>query len=366
MRSVVLECPEVLSWMDVPEPVLTAPEHVLIEVGACGICGSDLRYYRGENPWALHTLGRHIDNPPNIIMGHEYAGTVVAVNDKRFEHLVGRPVGAQSFRVCGECEFCRSGRENLCPSTIHLGHAQGWGAMDLYPGAYGERTIAWGDRCFPMPDHVTFDEAAMADILCVGVHANGRVAIRPGDAVVCIGGGPAGMAIAQVALVRGAGRVFVSDPSAVCRRVAAQYDGIVVIDPAAGDVGERVRDESGGKGVSAVFDTVGSAETWTLGLSLLGVSGTFVNLAVHDEMASASLAAFGSERTVTTSSNAFNRDVAEAYGLLFEGKVDVKPWLTHRFPLAQYREAFDLLLADEKQAFKVVLLPGLEGEDQAS
>lgn len=366
MNAVVLERAETLTPMQVPRPGLTAPEHVLIEVGACGICGSDLRYYKGENPWALHTLGRHIDNPPNIIMGHEYAGTVVEVNSEAHEHLLGKRVGAQAFRVCGDCEFCSSGRENLCPDTIHLGHAQGWGTMDFYPGAYGEYTIAWGDLCYPMPDTISFEEAGMADIMCVGVHANGRAGSTEGQSVLCIGGGPAGMAIALIALVRGAQEIIISDPSETCRRVAGHYADMVAIDPASTDPAAFVRDRTDGKGVAAVFDTVGSAETFTTGLDLLQPSGTFVNLAVHETRATLNLAAIGTERRVTTSSNAFNRDVQEAYDLLFEEKVDVKPWITHCFNLDTCQAAFDLLMGDEREAFKAVLFPGAAGQVDAS
>jgi threonine dehydrogenase-like Zn-dependent dehydrogenase len=290
-------------------------------------------------------------------MGHEYAGTVVEVNDKTYEHLIGKRVGAQAFRVCGTCEHCQSGLPNLCPNTIHLGHAQGWGQMDFYPGAYGKYTIGWGDLCYPMPDTISYAEAGMADIMCVGVHASGRAELRDGDPAFCIGGGPAGVAIALVALARGAKTVFVSDPSSTCRQVVEQYPGLVPIDPATQDVTDTIRQQTREHGVAAVFDTVGSAETFSLGLSLLQPAGCYVNIAVHDEAASVNLAAFGTERRITTSSNATYDDVVTAYKYIYEGIVDVKPWLTHRFPLNEFRAAFQLLLADEKQAFKAVLIP---------
>lgn len=125
MKAVVLLEPEHLELMDIPEPTLTEDNHVLIKVESCGICGSDLRYYKGENPWAFHTLGVHKENPKNMVMGHEFVGTVVKVNSEKYEHLLGKRVGVQAFRVCNECYLCKSGRENLCPNTVHLGHAQG-------------------------------------------------------------------------------------------------------------------------------------------------------------------------------------------------------------------------------------------------
>ena len=93
MKAVILRQPRLLEWADVPEPALTAAHDVLIRVEACGICGSDLRYWEGDNPWALHTLGYHVPNPPNIILGHEYAGVVAKVNSPAYEHLLGKRVG---------------------------------------------------------------------------------------------------------------------------------------------------------------------------------------------------------------------------------------------------------------------------------
>ncbi len=350
MRAVILRSPGKLELAETPVPKLTAEEHVLIKVEACGICGSDLRYWAGENPWALHTLGHHVDNPPNIILGHEFAGVVAAVNSRKYEHLVGARVGVQAYRVCGTCGFCRSGRQNLCRQTIHIGHAQGWGAMDIYPGAYAEYCPAWGDLLYPLPDEVSFDEAAMADILCVAVHVVGRSELRPGSDVLCIGGGPIGLSVAQVARARGARKVFITEPSPVARQVLKQFD-FVVIDPSRECVEEAVTR------VAAVYDSVGSAETINEGLKLLEESGAYVNLAVHSTQVTLDAALLASERTITTSSNAFYRDVAGAYDLIFSRRVNVRPMITHCFPLADYSRAFDMLLASPKQAYKVVFHP---------
>ena len=230
MKAVVLRSPRNLELAEVPVPRLSGEDQVLIKVEACGICGSDLRYWAGENPWALHTLGRHVDNPSNIILGHEFAGIVAEVNAARYEHLLGKRVGVQAYRVCGACELCRSGHPNLCQQTIHIGHAQGWGQMDFYPGAYAEYCLGWADLLYPIPDGVSFPEAAMSDIFNVAVHAAGRASLRQGCDVLCIGGGPIGLSVAQVAKARGARRVFISETSPLARGVLAHYD-FRVIDP---------------------------------------------------------------------------------------------------------------------------------------
>jgi threonine dehydrogenase-like Zn-dependent dehydrogenase len=357
MQAVILRSPRKLELADTPVPKFREEEDVLIRVKACGICGSDLRYWAGENPWALHTLGRHVDNPPNIILGHEFAGVVEAVNSSRYKHLIGTRVGAQAYRVCGNCEFCRSGRQNLCRQTVHMGHAQGWGAMDVYPGAYAEYCPAWADLLYPLPDDVSFEEAAMADILCVAVHVVGRSKLPPDAAVLCIGGGPIGLSVAQVARASGARNVFISEPSPVAQRVLTQFD-FVVIDPSREALAEAIERGTGKRRVAAVYDSVGSAQTMAEGLPLLEESGTYVNLAVHRTQVTLDAALLGSERTITTSSNAFYSDVAEAYELIFAHRVNVRPMITHCVPLADYRRAFELLLSDPKQAYKVVFHPG--------
>lgn len=357
MKAVVLTEPRKLELLDIPTPELTEENHVLIKVKACGICGSDLRYWNGENPWALHTLGKHVDNPPNMVMGHEFAGEVVKVNSQKNEHLVGSRVGVQSFRVCGKCNFCKSGRENLCPDMIHIGHAQGWGDMKYFPGAYAEYCLGWADLLHPIPDQLPYAEAALSDILCVAVHVVDRASLYEGASVLCIGGGPAGLSIAQIAQLRGAKNIIISEPAPVARNVLKAYSDFIVINPFEQNVAQVVETITGGEGLTAIFDSVGKAKTIEMGLPLLAESGTYVNLAVHDEPIQLNALALGSERSFTTSSNAYYRDLVEAFELLNSGELNVNPWITHRFSLDDYQKAFDLLLKDPKEAYKVVLEP---------
>lgn len=354
MKAIILRRPRQLELVDIPRPRLTEANHVLVQVVACGICGSDLRYYAGENPWALHTLGRHVDNPPDMVLGHEFSGVVVEVNSAAYEHLLGQRVGVQAFRTCGECELCRSGHENLCRHTLHIGHAQGWGPMDYFPGGYAEYCLAWADLLHPMADHVTFEEEAMRDILAVGVHATGRADIPAGGTALCIGGGPAGLCIAQVAAANGASRVLVSDPSPLARRIIAGYPALTPVDPTRERLADALRRVAGRETCHAIFDTVGSAETFREALPLLAPAGTYVNLAVQDLTVPFNLNSAGSERRITASSNAFYRDERAAHRLIETRAVDVGSMITHRLPLDAYAEAFDLLLAASRDAYKVV------------
>jgi L-iditol 2-dehydrogenase len=226
--------------------------------------------------------------------------------------------------------------------------------MAFYPGAYAEYCLAWGDFCYPMADHVSFEQEAMRDILGVAVHAVGRADLSVGDHVLCIGGGPAAFCVAQVAKAKGATRVFVSDPSALAREALGRLDGITVFDPTVQSTQGVLNDHLGRAEVKVVFDSVGTASTMAIGLSVLAEMGTYVNLAVHDTNVQVHALSMGSERTITSSSNALYQDEREAHELILTGLVDVEAMITHRFALVDFEEAFSLLLSDPKQAYKVI------------
>ena len=133
-----------------------------------------------------------------------------------------------------------------------------------------------------------------------------------------------------------------------------QFESLLCIDPTA----QRLADALGDVRCAAIFDSVGSAETMREALSLLTEAGTYVNLAVHDTPVHLNALELGSERVMTTSSNALYRDEREAHALIESGTVDVGSMITHRFPLGGFQQAFDLLLREPKEAYKVVFRMG--------
>ena len=357
MKAAVLKSERVLLVEDIPRFPLE-PDMVTVKVEACGVCGSDLRYYLGENPWALHTLGEPRPNPPNIVLGHEFAGTVVEAGSKGGAPLVGKRVGVMCFRTCGECDLCRTGRPHLCRNTRHIGHGAGWGERDHYPGAMAEYCMAWADSCYEIPEHVSFEEAALLDVVGVGVHAVNLAGVSAGDAVAVFGCGPIGSAIMQVARARGASRVLVTEKYGKALDIARELGADVVVDVTRSAPAETILSGTDGKGCSAVFDTVGTNQTVADGLSVLAEGGSFIELAVHGSGQQLDATKLGAERSFRTSANFLPHEYPEAIDLLASGKVRVKPWITHRFPLSDVLHAFELGLEKEKHnLFKGVILP---------
>jgi threonine dehydrogenase-like Zn-dependent dehydrogenase len=349
MKAVVLHGPGDLRVETVPVPELP-PDQWLVRVAACGICGSDLRYLAGENPWARHTLGHEKPSPPDMILGHELGGHVDPTGQGRWQ-----PVGVLSFRACGLCAPCRRGEHQLCAHTAHLGHGAGWEEQN--PGGMAEWCPVWIGHARPLPAPVDMEDATFLDGLAVAVHAVRRAQIYPMSAVVVLGAGPIGLMIAQTARALGASRAAVTDV------YDAPLDCAHELGLSAVKVGEgaeqRVLAELrgfGGEDLLTVFDTTGDKGAQKLGLRLLQPGGSLVLMAGAAPGLSVSARDLAGERRVMTCSNHQYADFDIALELLARRQVQVKPLITHRFPLEQAPEAFRVA-ADKVNtgALKVIL-----------
>ncbi len=351
MCAVVLHGPNDLEVrrIPVPEPL---PGEVLLRVGACGICGSDLRYLLGENPWAKHTLGHQEPNPPDMILGHEIGGSV-SVGGRT------RRVAAMAFRTCGACMYCRSGRSNLCPNTQHLGHSAGWEGQN--PGGMADFCRAWENCLFDLPDHVGLDEATFCDGLGVAVHAVNQTAVMPSSAVLVLGGGPIGLSIAQVAAARGADPVIITDvydAPLQCAEELGLGPRLNVAGIADTEVAGELKRAAGSNGLIAAFDTTGQLSAQEQALGALDRGGMLVAMAGVADGLTLTESSLAGERRLTTCSNNFVEDFETGLRLLASGQVQVKPMITHSFALEDACEAFATALnKHETGAIKVIIEP---------
>jgi L-iditol 2-dehydrogenase len=357
MKALVLKTVETLEIMDVPAPKLQ-PGLVLIKVSKCGVCGSDIRYFHGENPWAKQTLQKEIPNPPNIILGHELTGTVVDVHDACGRDLLGKRVGINSFVTCRRCHFCRIGLENLCRQTRHLGHGQGWGKMEFYPGGMAEYCPAFAGQVYELTDQVTDDQATFLDPIIAAMHAVDVAGPRMLDAAAVQGAGPIGLLIVQMMKLHGAKTVAISDVAEVNLAVAKAVGADHVLNVADGKrkLADLMMQITGGLGAQRVFNTVGTRESIDESLSMLSAAGTVVLMATKDPEITLSSLAISGERTVKTSSNALLSDFPRAVDLLEAGMLKVDPLVTHRFPLSRAIDAFAVAChKDKNKAIKIII-----------
>jgi len=340
-----------LEPMTVPIPRVPEPS-VRVELAACGICGSDVKYFRGDNPWALHTLGRNIPPPPDMILGHEVSGVESSSGQRR-------RVAILAFKSCGRCASCASGRENLCADMEHFGHSAGWDKMDYTPGGMSRQFDIWQGFDYEIPDSVSHEAATFLDGLAVAVHAVEVAGVGPGHWVGVVGLGPIGILAAQAARAIGAERVFGSDVYDVPVRLAREVGLTNVVSAEETDPTDYVRSQTRGRpGLDVVFDTVGSEESIRRGLGLLAPGGALVLLAISEKPVSFATIGISGERRILSSANNRYRDFPRAIELLGRGLVRVEPLITHRFRLEDGMRAFDVMLRKKEEgAYKVILVP---------
>jgi len=355
MKAIVLHEKEKLSVEDVPEPPLERDE-VMLRVTDCGICGSDIRYFHGENPWAQHTLGEKRENPPNIIPGHEVAGVVDDVGEDADKSLLGKRVAVLSFKVDETCYWCRRGERQLCPNTQHMGHGAGWGEQKYYYGGMAEYVPVWADHVFPLPDHVPNSDATLLDPLGVVVHAVGRSNIAPGESALIMGTGVLGLLAVQTLRAYGATNIICADLDDMHLDKGGKLGADRTVNVRTQDLKDVVRQATQGIGARVIIDTVGRPLEELL--PILARGGRLVTLAVHDRAENLNQMWIAGEKLAMTSANFKYEEYPIAMELLYSGRVQAEPLITHRLPIEQGVEAFQA--ADNKAesgAIKVIINP---------
>jgi threonine dehydrogenase-like Zn-dependent dehydrogenase len=339
---------------EVPTP-RPGPGEVLVEVTAAGICGSDLHYYRGEDPWGSARWPQRI--------GHELAGVVAAVGSGVTTVSPGRRVVVEPRHLvgCGGCRYCRRGDYHLCPER---------GLVDgerRSSAGFAELDLAPAENVFALPDHVPCEAAALADVYACAVHAVHRAAIAPTDTVAIFGSGAVGLAVGQVARLAGARQTLL-----VGRRDAALA---LALGAGAADHGINSRrqdpvaailERTAGLGADVVFEAVGGAGETLLSAVLAAARGGAVVLlgAFVGDVVVPYREANRRELDLRWSSSYSTwkgvRELQIALDLIAEGRVATAPLLTHRFALADIDRAFHAA-ADKAAsgAIKVLVQPQL-------
>jgi threonine dehydrogenase-like Zn-dependent dehydrogenase len=237
MRAAVYEGEGRLVVKDVPEPV-PAPDEVLIEVEACGVCGSDVQI--------INVPPGHPSTPP-VILGHEFVGWVRQVGSGVRDVAIGSRVVVDPDPKCGACESCRAGRPANCTNVVALGVHR--------DGALARYVTAPADSIYAISPDVSTEMAALVEPLACVVNGTNRAAVRPGESVVVFGAGAIGCLFIAVFRASGAARIVAIEPSAYRRGVAKAVGADVVLTP---DEWAAQRAELMPRGADVVVDAVGA------------------------------------------------------------------------------------------------------------
>jgi len=322
------------------------PREMVVRVKACGICGSDLHMADVHD-----TEGGMTPLAPGVVMGHEFAGEIVALGaEARAAWREGQRVAVLPFIGCGACAPCLSGRAHRCA------RAQ-WAGLGKLPGAYAEYARVGALECVALPDSVDDASGAMVEPLAVGLHAVRAADVQPGESALVIGAGPVGFAVALWLRQFGARHVIVSDFSADRRKLVEASGASAVIDPAAEPVPEALR-RIAGERPALVFDCVGVPGSQQLAMDYAPTDGRVIVVGVcmqPDRVLP--VKAVTKELTLKYVFCYEKRDFELSVDLLARRRIDASAMLTGTVGFEGFAAMFEKLKRDKTQC-KVLLNPG--------
>jgi L-iditol 2-dehydrogenase len=342
VKALLLSQYKHLEIADLPAPA-PGRDEVLIRVAACGICGSDVHGYDGSS-------GRRI---PPIVMGHEAAGTIVALGREVRGFAEGDRVTFDSTIFCGACDNCQRGDVNLCDRREVLGVSC---AEFRRPGAFAEYVAVPSRILYRLPESLSFAEAAMLEAVSVALHGVSLAQMSAGGSALVVGAGMIGLLTLQALRAAGCTRIFAADLEPT-RLALARDAGAAAISPAEGDVAEQVMQLTGGRGVDIVIEAVGRDETVKTSIESVRKGGTVVLVGNISPEVTLPLQKVVTRQIRLQGSCASAGEYPRAIELLASGAIQVKPLISAVAPLEEGPRWFERLYAREPNLMKVVLTP---------
>jgi 2-desacetyl-2-hydroxyethyl bacteriochlorophyllide A dehydrogenase len=331
MRRLVFHGPGRLT-VDEAEPAPLAADEVRVAVHSVGVCGSDVHGYAGVNA----------RRRPGMVMGHEAVGTVVEAGAEVDRLRVGDTVAVNPIVSCGECQFCRSGAENVCERR------RIYGCVSDLPGAYAESFVVKAENAVFFHGPGPLEWGALVEPLSVGAHAARVGKIGEGtESVLVVGGGPIGIAAAIAARRRGAGRVVVSEPLAHRREVAERL-GFETLDP--------TTDEAARSAFAVAFECVGHSPTLAAALAAVPPKGRVVFVGLAEETIDLpTTPLMVGERTIAGSSAYTAADFRDTAAWIAGSEEDLGPIVERRVDLDGLPDVFAGYADGSLDAMKTLL-----------
>ena len=330
----------------VASPAAPGPGWVTLGVSAVGICGSDLHTYTDGR------LGETMLKSP-LILGHEFAGVILRVGAGAMDGAgraiaVGARVCVDPAQACGKCDLCQKGDPNLCRNLRFCGLWPDDGAMCQYINVPG-------DTCFVMPDSIDLAQGPLLETLGVALHTADLAKVRVGQSVAIIGAGPIGLCILQVMRLAGAEAIYIVDKLAGRCALARRWTDNV-IDCSAADPVEFIGRAMHGQGVDIAIEAAWADSSIQQAADMLRPGGRLVLVGIPGDdrlqLKHSTARRKGLDiRMVRRMKHAYPR----AIQLVQQGKIELGPLISHRFPLARAAEALSLNAAYADGAVKVIL-----------
>jgi 2-desacetyl-2-hydroxyethyl bacteriochlorophyllide A dehydrogenase len=336
MKAAVLTAPKTIGVQDIDTPA-PGPRQVLVKLKSCGICTLEQRLYTGDVK---------IYYP--IVPGHEASGEVVEVGAEVLSDIApGARVALDMVVRCGECYYCRIGQSNMCLNRFKKGRT--------VLGGFGEYVAVAATQAFPVPDHLSFQEAAFAEPLSCCIRSLKKIGVHLAEDLLIIGAGPMGQMHLQAALCMGA-RVFVSDPDQARLDMATSMGAFAAIDPSRDDLPEIVKAHTEGRGVDACVITSTAHQALASAFQAVCKTGRVNIYTSYTDSPAIPIDAntlHRNEQTITGSEGRTEIDFLQAVRLLSFGKVDVKPLVSRTVGLPAIEEGIKAAMS--RDTYRVLL-----------
>ena len=344
MKALVYNGPEKIALEDVPVPKIIEPDDAIVKVTTSTICGTDIHIWHGGMPEV---------EPPRIL-GHEFCGEVVEVGPAVRNAKVGDKVAVSCVTQCGECFYCVRGTYSHCTTGS-------WIFGYMIDGCQAEyvRVPHANLGMFPIPDGLTEDDVLLVgDILSTGYFGSEQACIEPGDTVAVMGTGPVGMCAMIMARLWGPARIIAVDMNQA-RLDAAVKMGVadMGLNPADVNVGDAIRDLTEGRGADRTIEAVGAKGTYEMALDAVRPGGNVSIIGVFEDPQILPMNTLWI-KNIRISMGLVNANrIPELINLIQAGKIDTKFLYTHRKPLNDILEGYDVFGNKKDNCLKWIVTP---------
>jgi len=334
----------------VPRP---GPGEALVKVTTTTICGTDVHILKGEYPVR-----------PGLVVGHEPVGVVAELGPGVTGYEIGQRVIVGAITPCGQCYACLEGNRSQC-GAAHRGHPHalgGWRFGNTIDGCQAEyvRVPFAMANLTPVPDGLTDEQVLMCpDIMSTGFAGAESGGIRIGDTVAVVAQGPIGLCATAGARLMGATTIVAVDRVPERLEMAKRLGADHVVDFSRADPVAEIRRLTDGRGVDVAIEALGTQQTFESCLRVLRPGGTLSSLGVYSGKLTLPLdaiaAGLGDHRVVTTLCPGGKERMRRLLEVVASGRVDLRPLVTHRFPLDRIEEAYDLFAHQRDGVLKVAI-----------
>lgn len=340
MKVASVKEPSIISVTDTAKPKLESGE-ILVQMIACGICGSDLEKVYGHY------------GQPSMRLGHEPAGVIIEVSDDVNGFKVGDRVFTHHHVACYSCHYCKHGNETMCTKYYET---------NLSPCGLSEEYVVpkWNvdhGGVLKLPESMSFEEAAMIEPLACCVRAWSKYDYQEGDSAAIFGVGPTGMMHVMLAQSKKFSKIFCSDVNDFRLDFAKKFNIAESINSADKNRLQKILDQTENRGVDVAIVATSSLKALQDAINVVRKGGTVMMFGVPSKGAKMEIdlsKIYSKEITLVTSYAASDNDTKDALNLIHSGEIDVAKLITHKYQISDSQKAFDHARSGES-AMKIII-----------